>query len=60
MTQEHLVSKVERLRRELEILYRGETGWDTVAIDRVTDDLAEAEFALAGETSSYLQTVGAH
>lgn len=60
MTQEHLVSKVERLRRELEVLYRGEAGWNTVEIDRVTDDLAEAEFALAGATSSYLRTVATH
>ena len=60
MTQEQLASRVERLRRELEVLYRGESGWDTAAIDSVTNDLAEAEFALAGALSKYMETIGPH
>ena len=58
MTEEQLTSKVERLRRELEVLYRGESGWDTAAIDSVTNDLAEAEFALAGALSRHMEAVG--
>ena len=60
MTQEQLAGKVERLRRELEVLYRSESGWDTATINRVTDDLAEAEFALAEAKSRYMAEVASH
>ena len=57
MTQEQLVGKVERLRRELEVLYRSESGWDTATINRVTNDLAEAELALAEAKSRHMEDV---
>lgn len=47
MTHRQLAGKVERLRRELELLNRNEGGSNIAAIDRVSNDLAEAEFALA-------------
>lgn len=55
MTPDQLVGEVERLRRELELLYRGESGWNTAAIDRVTNDLVEAEFALADAKARYME-----
>jgi len=60
VTQEQLAGKVERLRRELEVLYRSESGWDTATINRVTDDLAEAEFALAEAKSRHMAEVASH
>ena len=46
MTLHQLVGKSQRLRRELEALY-GEPVWNTRAIDRVSDELTEAQMALA-------------
>lgn len=57
MTQDQFTGKVERLRRELELLYRSEAGWNTAAINRVTDDLAEVEFALAGARARYMEAL---
>ena len=55
MTQDQLAGKVERLCRELELLYAGEAGWNTTAIDRVANDSTEAEFALAGTGSKHME-----
>lgn len=52
---DQLAGKVERLRRELELLYRSESGWNTAAINRVTNDLAEAESALADAMSKHVE-----
>ena len=46
MTLHQLIGKSQRLRRELEALY-GEPVWNTRAIDRVSDELTEAQIALA-------------
>ena len=46
MTLQQLIGKSQRLRRELEALY-GEPVWNTRAIDRVSDELTEAQMALA-------------
>ena len=55
-----LAGKVERLRRELAVLYHSESGWNAAAIDRVANDLAEAECALAGIEPGRVEAVCPH
>ena len=57
---QQLAGKVERLRRELALLYRSESGWNAAAIDRVANDLAAAEYALAGIGPRHVESVSPH
>jgi len=58
MTQHQLAGKVKRLCRELDVLYRSELAWKSEAINRVSGELAEAEFALAEAMSKHVEAIG--